>query len=93
MDKPTLYVCHGDTKGAPFHPCAKVQKQLNELGVDYDKVIGGKGNPIKFLRSDEARAVVREATGDDKMPAMKLADGTVLTHSKAILEWAERQKA
>jgi len=33
--------------------------------------------------------VVIDATGSDKLPALRLADGTVLIHSKAILAWVE----
>ncbi len=32
-------------------------------------------------------------TGDTKLPALVLDDGTVLTHSTAILDWIERQPA
>ena len=35
--------------------------------------------------------VYREATGDTKLPALKLPDGTVLAHSRAILAWISRQ--
>jgi hypothetical protein len=30
-------------------------------------------------------------TGTDKLPALKLPDGTVITHSRAILNWINRQ--
>ncbi len=32
MSTPTLYVCHGDDRGALFHPCGRVQKALREKG-------------------------------------------------------------
>ena len=35
--------------------------------------------------------MVIDATGRDKLPALRLADGTVLTHSRAILAWVEEQ--
>jgi glutathione S-transferase len=89
-EKPTLYVCHGDEKGARMHPCGKVQKALREKGIAYDKVIAAKGNPIPFLRQGSREAVV-EGAGTDKLPTLKLADGTVLSHSKAILGWVEQQ--
>lgn len=89
-ENPTLYVCHGDDKGAIFHPCAKVQKAMREKGVEYEKVIAGQGNPIPFLRKG-SRDAVETATGDTKLPTLKLADGTVIKHSKAILEWVRAQ--
>lgn len=89
--KPTLYVCHGDDKGPSMHPCARVQKELHAAGIDYDKVIAAKGNPIPFLRKG-SREELRAATGDTKLPTLKLPDGTVLTHSRSIRQWIEGQK-
>ena len=88
--RPTLYVCHGDDGGPRVHPCRRVQEALSAKGIEYDKVIAAHGNPIPFLRKG-SREELREATGDTKLPALKLADGTVLTHSKAILPWVEGQ--
>jgi glutathione S-transferase len=90
--KPTLYVCHGDDGGPRFHPCRKVQVGLRDAGIDYEKVVAVHGNPIPFLRKG-SREELRAATGDDKVPALKLADGTVLIHSKAILRWVDEQEA
>jgi glutathione S-transferase len=89
-DKPTLYVCHGDQDGPRVHPCRRVQEALQKEGIEYDKVIAGHGNPIPFLRKG-SRDQLREATGSEKLPTMKLADGTVLTHSRAILSWVRQQ--
>lgn len=92
MDEvPTLYVCHGDDGGPRMHPCRRVQEALREAGIEYHKVIAGHGSPIPFLRKG-SREELREATGDTKLPALKLADGTVITQSKAILSWIDRQR-
>ena len=90
MEKPTLFVCHGDTKSPRFHPCGRVQKAMREAGIEYEKVIGGHGNPIPFLRKG-SRDELREATGDDKLPTLKLADGTVIKGATAILKWVDAQ--
>ena len=90
--RPTLYVCSGDEQSPRFHPCGKVQLAMREAGIEYDKVIGGQGHPIPFLRKG-TRDELEEATGDTKLPSLKLADGTVLTHSKQILRWVEEQRA
>ena len=89
---PTLYVCHGDDGGPRVHPCRRVQEALRERGIAYEKVVAAHGNPIPFLRKDD-RDELQAATGDDKVPALKLADGTVLTHSKAILAWVRDRPA
>jgi Glutathione S-transferase, N-terminal domain len=90
-EKPTLYVCHGDTRAPWMHPCGRVQAALKAAGIEYDKVIGGHGNPLPFLRKG-SRDELREATGQTKLPAMKLADGTVLAHSRAIMAWIKERQ-
>jgi glutathione S-transferase len=56
----------------------------------YEKVTAAHGHPIPFLRKG-SREKLREATGDTKLPALRLPDGTVLTHSRAILAWVAEQ--
>lgn len=87
---PTLYVCHGDDGGPKMHPCRRVQEAMQAAGIQYEKVIAAHGSPIPFLRKG-SREELREATGDTKLPAMKLPDGTVLTHSRQILAWVKEQ--
>jgi len=89
--KPTLYVCHGDEGGPKIHPCRRVQEAMHAAGIEYEKVVAAHGNPIPFLRKG-SREQLREATGDTKLPALKLADGTVLKHSRAIMGWIGEQK-
>ena len=89
---PTLYVCHGDDGGPRVHPCRRVQQALRAKGIAYDKVVAAHGNPIPFLRKG-SREDLRAATGDTKLPALKLADGTVITHAKRILAWIAEQPA
>ena len=89
---PTLYVCHGDDAGPRVHPCRRVQEALREAGIEYEKVIAGHGHPIPFpfLRKG-SREDLRRATGDTKLPTLKLPDGTVITHSRRILSWISEQ--
>ena len=89
-EKPTLFVCHGDEGGPKVHPCRRVQEAMNAKGIEYDKVIAAHGSPIPFLRKG-SRDELRKATGAEKLPALKLPDGTVMTHSKAILAWVAEQ--
>jgi glutathione S-transferase len=87
---PTLYVCHGDDGGPRQHPCRRVQEAMRGAGIEYEKVIAAHGSPIPFLRKG-SREELREATGDTKLPALKLPDGSVVTHSRAILRWVEQR--
>ena len=91
-ETPTLYVCHGDDGGPRIHPCRRVQEALRESGIEYDKVIAAHGNPIPFLRKG-SRDDLRAATGSTKLPALKLPDGTVLTHARAIHSWIGQQRS
>jgi glutathione S-transferase len=88
---PTLFVCHGDEGGPRMHPCRRVQEALHEAGIEYEKVIAAHGSPWPFLRKG-SREQLREATGSKKLPALKLPDGTVITHSRAILSWIKKQE-
>ena len=89
-ENPTLFVCHGDEGGPKVHPCRRVQEAMKAKGIEYDKVIAAHGSPIPFLRKG-SRDNLRSATGQEKLPALKLPDGTVVTHSKAILAWVDEQ--
>ena len=87
---PTLYVCHGDDGGPRMHPCRRVQQALRAAGIQYEKVIAAHGHPLPPLRKG-SREELRAATGDTKLPALKLPDGTVITHSRAILRWVSER--
>jgi glutathione S-transferase len=89
-ETPTLYVCHGDDDGPRIHPCRRVQEALRDAGIAYDKVVAAHGSPFPFMRKG-SREDLRAATGDTKLPAMRLADGAVLTHSRAIFAWIREQ--
>ena len=90
-ETPTLFVCHGDDGGPRMHPCRRVQEALRAAGIEYEKVIAGHGSPSPFRRQG-SRDELRDATGATKLPTLKLPDGTVITHSRAILSWIGRQK-
>ena len=89
-ESPTLFVCHGDDGGPRIHPCRRVQKARRAADIHFEKVIAAHGHPIPFLRKG-SRDELRRATGDTKLPTLKLPDGTVITHSRAILAWISQQ--
>ena len=89
-DTPTLYVCQGDDGGPRRHPRRRVQQALRAAEIEYEKVIAAHGHPVPFFRKG-SRDELRAATGDTKLPALKLPDGTIIKHSRAILAWIPRQ--
>jgi glutathione S-transferase len=89
-EAPTLFVCHGDEGGPGMHPCRRVQEAMQAAGIEYEKVIAAHGSPLPFMRKG-SRDDLKDATGAKKLPALKLPDGTVLTHSRAILAWVGEQ--
>jgi glutathione S-transferase len=89
---PTVYVCHGDEGGPRVHPCRRVQEAMHAKGIKYEKVIAAHGSPIPFLRKG-SRDELKAATGDTKLPVLRLPDGTIITHSRAILAWVDQQSA
>jgi hypothetical protein len=89
-ENPKLYVCHGDDAGPKIHPCRRVQEAMRDAGIEFDKEIAAHGSPIPFLRKGSREALERE-TGSTKLPVLKLPDGTVLAHSRAILSWVKQQ--
>ena len=42
-------------------------------------------------RRKGSREALRKETGDTKLPTLKLPDGTILEHSRAILGWVKQQ--
>jgi glutathione S-transferase len=52
------------------HPCWRVQKALDEAGIPYEVV--------KHPLSRSKRTELQELTGQDKLPAIELEDGTVI---------------
>jgi hypothetical protein len=87
---PTLFVCHGDDGGPPLHPCRQVQEALRAADIDYAKVIAAHGSPLSFLRG--RRPELLRLTGTEKLPTLKLPDGAVLIHPRAILILGERSR-
>jgi len=73
-----------------MHPCRRVQEALQAKGIRYEKVIGGHGSPWPWRRKGP-RDELQQSTGTSKLPTLKLPDGTVISHSRAILAWVREQ--
>ena len=64
-----LHRCPNTWVKLPGHPCWKVEKALQESGVDYEVVKG----PLRPAKRDE----IERLSGQRKYPVIEFEDGTV----------------
>jgi len=63
-----LHRCAGEWVKIQAHPCWKVEKALQDAGVEYERVPGPK-------KKDEREAIIA-GTGQKLYPAIQFEDGT-----------------
>jgi hypothetical protein len=83
----TLYVCHIDEGGPPPHACKRAQRALRDAGHDFEKVIAGRGIPFGLFTTGR-RPALKEMSGQEKLPVLRIADGTTINGSGQIIAWA-----
>ncbi len=73
-----LLRCSGQWVKIKAHPCWKVEKALQDMGIEYERVNlpSGKGN-----RSD-----IEAMTGQKKYPAIQFEDGSVYREESKDME-------
>jgi len=84
----TLYVCHVDDGGPPPHACRRAQRALRDAGHDFEKVVYGKGHPFGLFTKGR-RPELKQMSGQEQLPVLKLPDGTFVNRSAAIIAWAK----
>jgi glutathione S-transferase len=87
-ERPTLYVCHVDEGGPPPHACKRATSALRESGHDFEKVIFGKGIPFGLFTKGR-RPELKQMSGQEKLPVLKLPDGSTVNGSASIIAWAK----
>jgi hypothetical protein len=87
-DKLSLYVCHVDDGGPGPHACRRAQRALRDAGHDFEKIVYGKGKPFGLFTSG-TRPDLKEMSGQEKLPVLKLADGSTVNGGSKIVEWAK----
>jgi glutathione S-transferase len=86
-EKLTLLVCHIDEGGPPPHACKRAQRALRAAGHDFDKVIAGRGIPFALFTTGR-RPGLKKLSGQEKLPVLRLPDGTIVNGSANIIAWA-----
>jgi hypothetical protein len=92
-----LYVCYGTWKPAPRpggHPCGQAYHALVDAGYQPEVVHSYGLGPFPFPNSlSPARREVKHLTGSWLVPALVTDDGTVISDSRRIIEWAKANPA
>jgi hypothetical protein len=86
-DKLTLYVCNIDDGGPPPHACKRAQRALRAAGHEFDKVIAGRGIPFGLFTTGR-RPQLKAMSGQEKLPILRLPDGSTVNGSGEIIAWA-----
>jgi glutathione S-transferase len=84
----TLYVCHIDEGGPKPHACRRAQQALRDAGHDFEKNVFGKGK-LFGLFTKGTRPELKAMSGQEKLPVLKLPDGTTVNGSADIIAWAQ----
>jgi len=82
-----LYTCKIDRGGIQRHPCRRAHEALDESGHTYETVIADRNRPFGLLTKGK-RPEIAEISGQEKLPVLRLADGTVIAGSGKIVSWA-----
>jgi len=83
----TLLVCHLDDGGLPPHACKRAQRALRAAGHDFDKIVAARG--VLFgLFTTGRRPKLKQLSGQEQLPVLRLPDGTTINGSSNIIAWA-----
>ena len=83
----TLYTCSLDRGGPKFHPCRRCHEALEQAGHSYGTDIFDKNRPFGLFTKNK-RPELKRMTGQEKLPVLKLPDGSYLTGGNEIVAWA-----
>ncbi len=86
-EKLTLFVCHIDDGGPPPHACKRAQRALRASGQDFEKVIAGRGIPFALFTTGR-RPGLKDMSGQEKLPVLRLPGGETVNGSANIIAWA-----
>ena len=87
MDELTLFVCHINEGGPPVHACRVAHNALREHGHEYKTEVFARNRPFGLFTSGR-RPELKEMSGQEKLPVLRLPDGSTVNGSRAIIRWA-----
>ena len=83
----TLLVCHVDDGGPSPHACKRAQRALRAAGHDFDKVVADRGIPFGLFTTGR-RPELKALSGQEKLPVLRVPDGTTVCGGSKIVAWA-----
>jgi glutathione S-transferase len=83
----TLLTCDIDDGGPRFHPCRKAHDALSRGGHDYRTEVVDRNRPGGLFTKGR-RPGLKEMTGQEKLPVLRLPDGGYVVGSGDIVAWA-----
>lgn len=86
-EKLTLFVCNIDDGGPPPHACKRAQRALRAAGHNFEKVIAARGIPFGLFTTGR-RPHLKDMSGQEKLPVLRLIDGETINGSANIIAWA-----
>ena len=86
-----LYTCPWQERSSGWHPCGVAAKALEKAGYSYQikEVRGQLSMPWTWLSRRRDRAHVRSLSGQNGVPILLLANGSVIAGSSRIARWAK----
>ena len=92
-----LYSCGqkgrgGSLPGPIAHPCGRAKKALDEAGLTYELETVKGYRRLPWTRKGDERAEIRRLSGQEDVPILVLDDGTTISGSGAIVDWAHGQR-
>lgn len=89
-----LYTCgQRDHMGNLGHPCGRAGDALRQAGYDVEIETVGGYRLLPWTRRGDARATIRELSGQDDVPVLVTDDGEVISGSGTIARWAREHPA
>ena len=82
-----LYTCHIDRGGPPIHACRRAHDALEEAGHQYRTEVFARNRPMG-IGTKGRRPELKKMSGQEKLPVLKLPDGSTVNGSSDILKWA-----
>jgi hypothetical protein len=84
----TLFVCDLGEDGPRKHACRIAAEGLRNAGNNFELLTLDRTGPGRTTAKG-GRPELLAKTGQEKLPALRLIDQTIVVGSKPIVEWAE----